>query len=153
MVANSMTAGIAPDFSKPGKPPKKLVIRPAASAGGKMVASRAAELIEGLSEFLADDIDDVDAKDPDEKEYVLLDQEVLNTRGLTSNPCAHCQHIFEVDDNGKINKSGCEKFEVANDYATTYGTPLSAPAMRQKAADNGRYVCGTCVSTLYGKDG
>lgn len=86
----------------------------------------------------------------EEKKYVLVNPEKLNR--YDDNPCAHDHHLFEVDMYGKIDSSCCGKFNVPYGNATSYGTPMKAPQMREKVAEIGRSVCGICVSSLYGND-
>lgn len=109
-------------------------------------------MVTGTLKSLEELLDNFLEVDPEDKKYVLLTQQKINNMNRPHNPVAHNQHIFEVDSLGKIFKSNCGKFEVARDYATEYGNLLKAPEMRQKAANIGRPVCGTCVSALYGGD-
>lgn len=87
----------------------------------------------------------------DKKEYIRLEQEKLNAFA-SSGPCAHENHLFELDDKQRIHESCCKKFVVPEKAAIEYGTPKKAPEMRTEAAGIGRNICGICVSTLYGKE-
>lgn len=88
----------------------------------------------------------------DRKKYTLLTSNEVNHATVENSPEAKDDHIFEVDELGKIKKSCCGQFELRDNMREfiDYIAPMKASRMRRKVANLGRCVCGRCVASLYG---